>query len=131
MFTIIGHYDYNESQQQLQQPKPILVNSPTLGNSSSLLHPTATTDGNNKNSYKVYPFDDPQQQQQPSNNNNNMDDYEMKQPIGYGSSAIVYCAIYLPHNKRVAIKVIDLDMFERNQIDELRVSFSLLFLLPI
>jgi serine/threonine-protein kinase OSR1/STK39 len=35
---------------------------------------------------------------------------------------MVYSAIYLPYNKRVAIKVIDLDMFERNQIDELRVK---------
>lgn len=41
---------------------------------------------------------------------------------GYGSSAIVYGAIYLPMRKMVALKVIDLDMFERNQIDELRVS---------
>ncbi|KAF9930814.1 hypothetical protein BGZ67_005598 [Mortierella alpina] len=38
----------------------------------------------------------------------------------YGSSAVVYNAYYKPLNKRVAIKVIDLDMFERNQIDELR-----------
>ena len=40
--------------------------------------------------------------------------------VGYGSSAVVYDAFYKPLNKRVAIKVIDLDMFERNQIDELR-----------
>lgn len=44
---------------------------------------------------------------------------------GHGSSAMVYSAIYLPYNKRVAIKVIDLDMFERNQIDELRVVVKL------
>lgn len=42
-------------------------------------------------------------------------------PLGYGSSAVVYEAIYKPLKKRVAIKMIDLDMFERNQIDELRV----------
>ncbi|KAL1920453.1 uncharacterized protein VTP21DRAFT_830 [Calcarisporiella thermophila] len=48
------------------------------------------------------------------------EDYEIKSPIGYGSSAVVYNAIYKPWNKRVAIKMIDLDMFERNQIDELR-----------
>lgn len=35
---------------------------------------------------------------------------------------MVYGAIYKPLNKRVALKMIDLDMFERNQIDELRVS---------
>lgn len=45
--------------------------------------------------------------------------------IGYGSSAVVYNAIYKPKNMRVAIKMIDLDLFERNQIDELRVSLSL------
>jgi hypothetical protein len=42
--------------------------------------------------------------------------------LGYGSSAIVYSALYKPTNKIVAVKIIDLDMFERNQIDELRVS---------
>lgn len=41
--------------------------------------------------------------------------------VGYGSSAVVYEAIYKPLKKRVAVKMIDLDMFERNQIDELRV----------
>ncbi|KAF9394015.1 hypothetical protein CPC16_000423 [Podila verticillata] len=51
---------------------------------------------------------------------NNPEDYDIRQPIGYGSSAVVYNAYYKPLNKRVAIKVIDLDMFERNQIDELR-----------
>src|SRR5690606_23011671 len=40
--------------------------------------------------------------------------------IGYGSSAVVYNAYYKPLNKRVAINVIDLDLFERHQIDELR-----------
>ncbi|KAJ3354165.1 hypothetical protein HDU83_005771 [Entophlyctis luteolus] len=50
------------------------------------------------------------------------EDYELGNPIGYGSSAIVYIAKYLPINKIVAVKVIELDMFERNQIDELRAS---------
>lgn len=44
----------------------------------------------------------------------------MNTHIGYGSSAVVYNAYYKPLNRRIAIKVIDLDMFERNQIDELR-----------
>lgn len=35
---------------------------------------------------------------------------------------MVYAAVYKPTKKPVAIKMIDLDMFERNQIDELRVS---------
>ena len=43
--------------------------------------------------------------------------------IGYGASAIVYGAIYKPLNKRVAVKMIDLDFFERNQIDEVRVLY--------
>ncbi|KAI8600534.1 kinase-like domain-containing protein [Dissophora ornata] len=51
---------------------------------------------------------------------NNPEDYDIRLPIGYGSSAVVYNAYYKPLNKKVAIKVIDLDMFERNQIDELR-----------
>ncbi|KAG0325409.1 hypothetical protein BGZ99_000656 [Dissophora globulifera] len=51
---------------------------------------------------------------------NNPEDYDIRLPIGYGSSAIVYDAYYKPLNRRIAIKVIDLDMFERNQIDELR-----------
>ncbi|KAI7818409.1 kinase-like domain-containing protein [Gamsiella multidivaricata] len=51
---------------------------------------------------------------------NNPEDYDVRLPIGYGSSAVVYDAYYKPLNRRVAIKVIDLDMFERNQIDELR-----------
>jgi serine/threonine protein kinase len=44
--------------------------------------------------------------------------------IGYGSSAVVYNATYKPKNVRVAIKMIDLDLFERNQIDELRVNLQ-------
>jgi hypothetical protein len=51
--------------------------------------------------------------------------------IGYGSSAVVYEAVYKPLKKRVAIKMIDLDMFERNQIDELRVFIIQLYTLQI
>ncbi|KAI8344698.1 kinase-like domain-containing protein [Chlamydoabsidia padenii] len=58
----------------------------------------------------------------------NIDDFDIKEPIGYGSSAIVYNAIYLPMKKMVALKVIDLDMFERNQIDELRRETALMAL---
>ncbi|KAG1267927.1 hypothetical protein G6F68_001532 [Rhizopus microsporus] len=57
-----------------------------------------------------------------------MNDFELKNPIGYGSSATVYSAIYKPHNKKVAIKVINLDKFERNQIDELRRETTLMAL---
>lgn len=41
--------------------------------------------------------------------------------IGFGSSATVYVALYKPLNQNVAVKMIDLDQFERNQIEELRV----------
>ncbi|KAJ3097447.1 hypothetical protein HDU97_004857 [Phlyctochytrium planicorne] len=55
-------------------------------------------------------------------------DYELGTTIGYGSSAIVYIAKYKPLGKIVAIKVIDLDMFERNQIDELRREIQIMSL---
>lgn len=45
--------------------------------------------------------------------------------LGHGSSATVYLATYKNGKKLVSIKVIDLDMFERNQIDELRVLYLL------
>ncbi|KAG0179925.1 hypothetical protein DFQ28_001990 [Apophysomyces sp. BC1034] len=59
---------------------------------------------------------------------NNIDEFDVQTAIGYGSSAVVYSAIYKPSNKRVAIKMIDLDMFERNQIDELRRETTLMAL---
>ncbi|KAL0076820.1 kinase-like domain-containing protein [Phycomyces blakesleeanus] len=59
---------------------------------------------------------------------NRIEDFDMKHPIGYGSSAVVYEAVYKPLNKRVAIKILDLDMFERNQIDELRRETALMAL---
>ncbi|KAI9272760.1 kinase-like domain-containing protein [Phascolomyces articulosus] len=58
----------------------------------------------------------------------NIDDFVIKGPIGYGSSAVVYSAVYTPLNYRVALKMIDLDMFERNQIDELRRETTLMAL---
>ncbi|KAG2224856.1 hypothetical protein INT45_008038 [Circinella minor] len=57
-----------------------------------------------------------------------IDDFVIKGPIGYGSSAVVYSAVYTPTNYRVALKMIDLDMFERNQIDELRRETTLMAL---
>ncbi|KAM3589417.1 hypothetical protein VKS41_000280 [Umbelopsis sp. WA50703] len=66
--------------------------------------------------------------QQESHTFNNIDNFEIKNPIGYGSSAVVYGAIYKPLNKRIAIKMIDLDLFERNQIDELRRETALMAL---
>lgn len=50
----------------------------------------------------------------------NADDYQLGEVIGFGSSAVVYLTTYLPLEKTVVIKMIDLERFERNQIDELR-----------
>ena len=49
-----------------------------------------------------------------------MNEIQLKNLIGFGSSAIVYIATYKPLKIPVAIKMIELDRFERNQIDELR-----------
>ncbi|KAI8969129.1 kinase-like domain-containing protein [Mycotypha africana] len=59
---------------------------------------------------------------------NHIEDFEITDPIGYGSSAIVYKAIYKPLDKPMALKEIDLDKFERNQIDELRRETALMAL---
>jgi serine/threonine protein kinase len=59
----------------------------------------------------------------------NPSDYEFIKIIGYGSSAIVHSAIYKPTNQKVAVKLIDMEMFERNQIDELRVTKPTLLLI--
>ncbi|KAI9474299.1 MAG: hypothetical protein EXX96DRAFT_621937 [Benjaminiella poitrasii] len=66
----------------------------------------------------------------PSESNwaNKYEDFDIGKPIGYGSSAVVYEALYKPLRKRVAVKMIDLDMFERNQIDELRRETALMAL---
>ncbi|ORZ21622.1 kinase-like domain-containing protein [Absidia repens] len=63
-----------------------------------------------------------------SQSTNGIEDYKLGGIIGYGSSAAVYSALYIPRNVRVAIKMIDLDMFERNQIDELRRETALMAL---
>lgn len=48
--------------------------------------------------------------------------------VGFGSSAIVYHTTYLPLNIEVAVKMIDLDHFERDQIDELRREIQVMTL---
>lgn len=55
------------------------------------------------------------------------EDYELENVIGYGSSAVVYSAKY-KGSMRVAIKIIDLDNFERNQIEELRRELQIMTL---
>lgn len=57
-----------------------------------------------------------------------INNYELGEPIGYGSSAVVHVGKYIPHNKVVAIKVFDLDSFERNHIDELRKEIQIMSL---
>ncbi|KAI8343645.1 kinase-like domain-containing protein [Chlamydoabsidia padenii] len=57
-----------------------------------------------------------------------IDDYDLGGIIGYGSSAVVYGAFDTVQNIHVAIKMIDLDLFERNQIDELRRETALMVL---
>lgn len=58
----------------------------------------------------------------------NATDYSLGPAIGFGSSAIVYYANYLPTGAPVAIKMIELDHFERNQIDELRREIQVMTL---
>jgi serine/threonine protein kinase len=57
-----------------------------------------------------------------------VEDYELKNAIGYGSSAVVYLANYKPLNEVLCIKQFDLDQFERNQIDELRREIQVMSL---
>lgn len=47
---------------------------------------------------------------------------------GFGSSAVVYYATYRPNGREIAIKMIDLERFERNQIDELRKEIQVMSL---
>jgi serine/threonine protein kinase len=58
----------------------------------------------------------------------NPDDYKIGPAIGFGSSAIVYHTTYSPLQRIVAVKMIDLDHFERNQIDELRREIQVMTL---
>lgn len=57
-----------------------------------------------------------------------LENFEIKNPIGYGSSSVVYNAVYKPKNTRVALKMIDFELFERNQIDEVRRETALMAL---
>ncbi|KAI7880228.1 kinase-like protein [Lichtheimia hyalospora FSU 10163] len=95
---------------------------------SSFLHDQHDSTTQNPLSHYANPSTTSFSQLSDTNWANRLEDFELKDPIGYGSSAVVYGAIYKPLNKRVALKMIDLDMFERNQIDELRRETALMAL---
>ena len=42
---------------------------------------------------------------------------------------MVHLAVYKPLHEKIAVKQIDLDMFDRNQIDELRVCLCNTFII--
>lgn len=58
----------------------------------------------------------------------NPGDYKLLEEVGYGASATVYRAIYLPFNEVVAVKCLDLDRCNSNFVSFL---IYLLFLLRL
>lgn len=57
----------------------------------------------------------------------NPDDYNLLEEVGYGASATVYRAIYLPNNDIVAVKCLDLERINSNLV----VSFILSFIISV
>ncbi|KAI8344838.1 kinase-like domain-containing protein [Chlamydoabsidia padenii] len=117
----------HQQQQQQQQNEPHHPQLKKITTNDGLLSrfPSLHSHGHHEDSPMTaqanYQLSDAQLSNKPEH-------YELKEPIGYGSSAVVYGAMYKPTNRKVAIKVIDLDMFERNQIDELRRETALMAL---
>lgn len=58
----------------------------------------------------------------------NASDYKLLEEIGYGASATVFRAIYLPSNEVVAVKCLDLDRCNSNLVSR---SILLLFFLSV
>lgn len=54
----------------------------------------------------------------------NPSDYKLLEEVGYGATATVYRAIYLPSNEVVAVKCLDLDRCNSNLV-RLLLSHSL------
>lgn len=54
----------------------------------------------------------------------NPSDYKLLEEVGYGATATVYRAIYLPSNEVVAVKCLDLDRCNSNLVSFL-LSLSL------
>ncbi|KAI9188653.1 hypothetical protein H9P43_000074 [Blastocladiella emersonii ATCC 22665] len=59
---------------------------------------------------------------------NHVEDYVLGETIGIGASAHVVAATYLPTQRQLAVKVVDLDRFERCQIEELRKEIQVMSL---
>ncbi|KAJ3220460.1 hypothetical protein HK099_004337 [Clydaea vesicula] len=118
-------HDFNESP---QRKTSISGSHSTLGRKSSIVETIQKL--GSKDSIKRLASGSQMNLFTPSEDHYSMNpsDYEIGSPIGYGSSAVVYLAKYKPLNKNVAIKMIDLDMFERNQIDELRREIQIMSL---
>ncbi|KAL0296405.1 UNVERIFIED_CONTAM: Germinal center kinase [Sesamum radiatum] len=56
----------------------------------------------------------------------NPDDYKFLEEVGYGASATVYRAIYLPVNEVVAVKCLDLDRCNSNLecVSDITLTFN-------
>ncbi|KAL7748629.1 hypothetical protein RI367_006040 [Sorochytrium milnesiophthora] len=58
----------------------------------------------------------------------NVADYTIKDTIGYGATAKVVLAHFKPLQRDVAIKIVDLERYKRDQIDELRREIQIMSL---
>lgn len=56
----------------------------------------------------------------------NPNDYNLLEEVGYGASATVYRAIYLPYNEVVAVKCLDLDRCHSNLVCSMLCFYSIL-----
>lgn len=57
----------------------------------------------------------------------NHSDYRLLEEVGYGASATVYRAIYLPSNEVVAVKCLDLDRCNSNLVSYFPLFLSIIF----
>ncbi|KAG2200557.1 hypothetical protein INT47_012343 [Mucor saturninus] len=140
MERIDSIHSSSSSDDNVRNPKPILISSPPshhqsrrsisgidILNGLKIMTSGGTSILNNLNDSNIPPSPVPSQLIS-EHHFSHIDDFDIKEPIGYGSSAIVYKAIYKPSGNRMALKMIDLDKFERNQIDELRRETALMAL---
>uniref|UniRef100_A0A453JE92 Protein kinase domain-containing protein n=1 Tax=Aegilops tauschii subsp. strangulata TaxID=200361 RepID=A0A453JE92_AEGTS len=44
------------------------------------------------------------------------DDYRLMEEVGFGANAVVYRAIFLPANRTIAVKCLDLDRINSNLV---------------